>query len=300
MQSNYLIKVFLAVFILIFIAFTLQSCGTIKREAILLDGKVTSPINCPPVFLTGEPNAGHFVISPHIEANTAGALNGSVGASGFTSSTNNLSWEISGMSGGLNLELPLSNSFSFTGSINLTRNNNPRGSAGLAIVSKGENIGFRLDGGLLFNRFSYDAHSAVVETITPLFGSSRTNTYYYHDIGNCGSNNFYISVTLNSVNKDRFVNYFVNLGYFGQTILDYNPGNFDEGYYVLIPFPISVINNTNLSYTAQFFNIYPGLYFNLSDNARILAGSRILLETEMHSKSGSVLFSPSIQFEYSL
>ena len=82
--------------------------------------------------------------------------------------------------------------------------------------------------------------------------------------------------------------------------MDYNPGNFDEGYYVLIPFPIGVINNTNLSYTAKFLNIYPGLYFNLSDNARILAGSRILLEMEMHSKSSSVLFSPSIQIEYSL
>jgi hypothetical protein len=299
MQPIYLIKVLLAVFILIFAAFMLQSC-TVTREATLLDGKATGPVNYPPIFLTSDQTLGHFVISPHIEANTAGTLDGSVSASGFTSSTNNLSWEISGMSGGLNLELPLSNSFSFTGSINLTRNNNPQGSAGIAIVSKSENIGFRLDGGLLFNRFSYDAHSAVVETITPLFGSSHTNTYYYHDIGNCGSNNLYISVTLNSVNKDRFVNYFLNLGYFGQTILDYNPGNFDEGYYVLIPLPISVINNTNLSYTAQFFNIYPGLYFNLSDNARILAGSRILLETEMHSKSGSVLFSPSIQFEYSL
>jgi hypothetical protein len=299
MQPVYLIKTLLAVFVLIFTAFMLQSC-TITREATLLGGKATGPVNCPPLFLTGDQALGHFVISPHIEANTASSLNGSVNASDFTSSTNNLSWEISGMSGGLNLELPLSNTFSFTGSVSLTRNNNPRGSAGIAIVSNGENIGFRLDGGLLFNKFSYDAHSSVVETITPIFGHSSTNTYYFHDIGDCTSSNFYITVTLNSISKDRFINYFVNLGYFGQTILDYNPGNFDEGYYVLIPFPVSVINNTNLSYTAQFFNIYPGLYFNLSNNARILAGSRILLETEMHSKSNNVLFSPSIQFEYSL
>ena len=92
----------------------------------------------------------------------------------------------------------------------------------------------------------------------------------------------------------------MNFSYFSQTILDYDPGNFDEGYYVSIPFPIAVINYTNLKYTSSFFNFYPGLYFNLSDNARIMAGSRILLETEMHSKSSSVLFSPSIQFEYSL
>jgi hypothetical protein len=299
MQPVNLVKALLAVFILIITAFLLQSC-TITREAILLDGKAKGPVNCPPVFLTGNQALGHFVISPHIEANTAGSLNGSVSASGLSASPNNIYWEISGMSGGLNLELQLSNSFSFTGSVSLNRNNNPRGSAGMAIISNGENIGFRIDGGLLFNKFSYNVHSAVEETITPIFGSSSTNTYYFHDIGDCTSNNFYVTVTLNSISKDRFINYFVNLGYFGQTILDYNPGNFDEGYYVLIPFPVSVINNTNLSYTAQFFNIYPGLYFNLSDNARILAGSRILLETEMHSKSGSVLFSPSIQFEYSL
>ena len=298
MWPIHLIKVLLAAFILIFAAFMLQSC-TITREAILRDGKVKGPINCPPVFLTGDQNLGHFVVSPHFEANTAGTLNGSVRASGLTTGANNLSWEISGMSGGLNLELPLSKSFSFTGSVSLTRNNNPRGSAGLAIISNGGNIGFRIDGGLLFNKFTYDAHSTVEETTTSLFGSS-SNTYYFHDIGDCTSNNFYISLTLNSINKDRFINYFLNLGYFGQTILDYNPGNFDEGYYVLIPFPIGVINNTNLSYTAKFLNIYPGLYFNLSDNARILAGSRILLEMEMHSKSSSVLFSPSIQIEYSL
>jgi hypothetical protein len=297
MQPIYLIKVLLAVFILIFTALMLQSCG-IDREAILLDGKATGPVNSPPVFLTSDQTLGHFVISPHIEANTAGTLNGYVSATGNTSGTNNLSWEISGMSGGLNLELPLSNSFSFTGSVSLNRNNNPRGSAGMAIIINGENIGFRIDGGLLFNKFSYDVHSSVEETTNYFFGSS-TKIYYFHDIGDCTSNNLYISVTLNSISKDRFINYFLNFGYFGQTIMDYNPGNFDEGYYVLIPLPIVVINKTNLSYTAKFFNIYPGLYFNLSDNARILAGSRLLLETEMHSKSSNVFFSPSIQIEYS-
>jgi hypothetical protein len=292
----HLIKRFLAVFILIITVFQLQSC-IITREAMLREGKVTGPINYPPVFLMGEQNEGHSVISTHFEANTAGTLNGSVNASRVSSGTNNLSWEISGVSGGLNLELPLSNTFSFTGSISLTSNNNPRGSAGLAIRSKGENIGFRIEGGLLFNKFNYDAHSIVEETMTSFFGSNSSNTYYYHDIGTCSSNNFYVALTLNSIAKDRFVNYFVNLSYFGQTILDYNPGNLDEGFYIT---PIvAVINDTKLKYTSTFLNIYPGLYFNLSDNACIMAGSRLLIETQIDSKSSSVLFSPSIQIEYS-
>lgn len=306
MRSRKHIKVVVIITISVIASFIFEACvsnTSIVRTAELREGNATGPINFPPVFVTLNSQPNLLKISPHLEVTPVKPLVETVRASGtYIGNGQNFTWNLSKVSGGLNIEIPTSPSFALTGSISLSSANNINGSAGIALINCSDNFALRFDGGVLFSKFNYDVHSIVTETITGAFNNSQ-NTYYFYDKGTSSNLDFYVAITLNGANKDNFLNYFVNLSYFTQKVLDYNPGNIDNEYYSYTdPFynTYSVSNSTNLTYTSGFINIYPGLSLNISPRAHLLIGSRVFIQTSDDSQPSSVKFSPAVQMEFSL
>lgn len=310
------------VFGVLFILSYLTGC-TVTREATLRDAHIKGAISLPPVYQAENTEGGRIKIIPHLNYTPAEDIKASVDPTAYSNksgnngglSTNytklskineaeqmeytsggNLTWEIPNISGGLDIELFLSRGFGVTGSYNISSGGS-NGSFGLALQSVKNDVGIRLDAGLLFNHFSYEAYSIVEEKIESIFGSS-SETYYYHDFGSSNSTNIYISLTFNSTNRENLLGFLLSMGYFRQTVLDYNPGNLDDGYYLLFPpLPIVINNNTRLESTLGYFNILPAICTNINDNIRMTGGVR--MNTEIESGSGDVNFWPFIQTEFS-
>jgi hypothetical protein len=315
---------FLLLSILIF-----SSCGvtTVTRTAYLEDAQVQGQINPPPLHITSEPKGGTITFSPYVSINQNQGVSTHIDADTYDDKTvnasqshpagglhinsikdnlntavpfnkSNLNWDISQASAGANAELYFSENVSIVGSLNLSMGGNNSftdGSVGLAYFSATDNSAFRLEGGLLFNSYRYDAYSYVVEKITNTFSGSTTNYYYYYDKGNSSSLDYYFTFTINSANKESLVNYFLQIGYFRQSILDYHPNGFDPGHYGLILPEIQVTNNTGLKSTIGYIGLYPGIYFKFASNLRCDLGARILYATNIDSYKVNVW--PAVQFD---
>ncbi len=307
----------------------LSSCGvtTVTRTAYLEDAQVQGQINTPPLHITGEPKGGTVTFSPYISINQNQGVSTHVDAETYNDKTvnavqshpegglqinslkenlstassinsSNLNWDISKASAGANVELFLSGHVSFVGSINFSMGGNNSftdGSAGLAYFSSTENSAIRLEGGALFNSFTYNAYSYVVENVTNTYSGSSTNTYYYYDKGNSSSIDYYFTFTFNTVNHQNLINYFFQIGYFRQSILDFHPNGFDPGHYESIIPTVDVTNNTGLKSTVGYIGMYPGIYFDLAGNLRCDLGARILYATNLDSYKVNVW--PAVQFD---
>lgn len=291
---------------------------TITREATLRDAQVKGMINLPPVHLAEDVEGRNIRITPHINYISAKDLKTGITPDAYSnkkisssdknltlaktqqvevnSSGGNLTWEMPEITGGLDLELFLSKGFGFTCSYNFAQGGG-NGSFGVALQKAQKGFGVRLDAGLLFNHFSYEAYTIVEEKIESIFGSESA-TYYFHDAGNTNSTNFYVSLTFNSTDKNNILGFLLSMGYFRQTIFDYNPGNLDDGHYLLFPpLPVIINNNTHLECTTGYFNLLPGIIANLNENISIMGGVR--MNTEISIGLGDVNFWPFIQTEFS-
>ncbi len=300
----------------------LSGC-TITREATLTDAQIKGAVNLPPLHLAEKTEAGNVKISSRINYTPVGTIRDNVkpdayinkqAGSGKSSDSDlklsktanaqqaiygkesNLEWEIPEVNGGVDLEIFVWSSFALTGSLNFA-SGGASGSVGFALQSVPNELGVRLDAGLLFNHFSYNVYATVEEREESIFGSS-SQTYYFHDIGSSRSTNFYINLTFNSVSRQNLFGGALSLGYFRQTVLDYNPLNLDDGSYILIPLPVVINNDTRLEATAGYFNIFPAVFFNITENVRLITGGRVLIEMEMGD--GDVNFWPSVQMEFAL
>lgn len=322
MNSSCLInKCFYAVLLSSLFIF-LSGC-TVTREATLTDAQIKGAVNLPPLHLAEKTEAGKFKISSHINYTPVGTIRDNVKPDAYINkpagsgkSTNsdltlsktvnmqqaiygkesNLKWEIPEVNGGVDLEVFVWRSFALTGSLNFA-SGGAMGSVGVALQSITDELGARLDAGLLFNHFSYNVYATVEEREENIFGSS-SQTYYFHDIGSSNSTNFYFNLTFNSVSRQSLLGGALSLGYFRQTVLDYNPLNLDDGYYILIPLPVVINNDTRIEATAGYFNIFPAVFFNITENVRLITGGRVLIEIEMGDNE--VNFWPSVQMEFAL
>ena len=313
--------------ILSFLIFS--SCGvtTVTRTAYLEDAQVQGQINTPPLHITNEPKGGTVTFSPYVSINQNQGISTHVEADTYNDKTvnmtqshpavglqinslkenlntassvqsSNLNWDISKASAGANAELYFSEHVSIVGSLNFSMGGNNSftdGSAGLAYFSSSDNSAFRLEGGVLFSSFRYEAFSYVVEEITNTISGSTTNTYYYYDKANSSSIDYYFTFTINSANNQNLINYFFQIGYFQQSILDYHPNGFDPGHYGTLLPDIQVTNNTGLKSTIGYIGMYPGIYFKLANNMRCDLGARILYATNLDSYKVNIW--PAVQFD---
>ncbi len=311
----------LALFLLLF-----GGCTTVTQTIYIQNVKVDGPINQPPVHVTDNNQNTSMTISPKFYLNTTNTSTASLNHTNVNrngnfqvdtvfnsdgtwsykeSNTNtyqfngkNLSWNLPSFYAGLDVDLPMSRSVSISGSFNFSNQENINllgGSVGLGFHNQNKYSTMRIDVGLTFQEYWYDAATVVVTETQPVFGDKITTITFFRDTNKNTSVNPYITVTYNSNFEESPVNFYLGLSYFGQTLFDYEPSNLNPTYY---PFTTTTVSTeTNNKISTAYLGINPGIYTKISDNSRIIFGVSILRNLEMENPSNSLFVIPMLKFD---
>ncbi len=318
---------FYKIFIVVSITFFLSSCTTITDSLYVQDINVKGPINQPPIRISVKDSTS-FTISPkffinsnkiydariegHTPVNSEGIFqidtirnentyNIALGKNTFDFKGENLHWSIPDYMVGLDLDIALSKKVALSGGFSLSgkdRTSLYGYRVGLGFFSASKNIGVRFDGGLIWQKYTYDAASVIVRGKDTDFGSSTSEVIFYRDKGKSVNLNHYLSLTINTLYDDLPVNFLINVGYSGQSLVDYEPSTPDERYYIFNPF-YRVEDMRGEAYVA-FVNVSPGIYMNLNEWSRLVFATRFFFQVDLESSSNSTFLIPMLQFDLGL
>jgi hypothetical protein len=304
--------------------FYFTGCTTVTETIYLQDIKVSGPINHPPLHITNEHKLGDITISPRLSINSAKSITGQIdghtavnsrgtyqvdtifnndntwyyapsSTNKFTYEGENLTWDIPDVSFALDIDLAISDKVSLFGGMNYAVQKQTDlfgGTVGLGFISEKEQSVLRLDAGVSWQQMNYNAATVVVTEVRG--GEDRTYVNFYRDRNKSSSATFFGSVTYNTKLTDFPVNFFVNAGYFGQALFDFQPEMSDNEYTF---FNTTVIDARGEG-TAGFLSITPGLFQEIDGLGRIIFGVRMLKETRLESADNSFFVIPVIQFDF--
>jgi len=296
-------KQFLSVLLLITLG--LVGCATVEETLFLRQAEVYGPVNPAPIHVTDSIVTPSVTISPTFSYCTQNTFTGNIKESSpfygldtsFVPSVNSLTWDISTFNAGVNFDLALLKGFAITLGVNYSGQNNYYlwgGHVGIGFFTYSNGIGFRTDLGLQIQSMSYDAYTVSKVVVDELFGGSETYISFYHDIGESTNYDPYITLTFNTAYKNWPVNIFVNGGYVVQTLFSFDP---QTSYYY---YPTYRQTDKRGSSTAGFVALTPGLYFNITEVTRVLAGCSFYIETQISDANPSLFIIPMMQVDFSL
>lgn len=330
---KHLIKYYKILFALVF-AIIFFSCTTVKT-LYLQDVEVTGPINQSPVHITDSTKTPSVTLSMRFSYNPEKEIKATtdgtpmVNAQGFyqvdttfnsggtitytkTPGVNrypypgqNLTWDFATVTAGVDFDFKLTRNFALFAGVNYAGGNNKSlwgGTGGLGFFGINNGIAFRLDLGLQIQSMAYDAFTIAEISETSFLGSTDEYVLFYHDIDESTHFDPFVNFTFNTAKKDWVVNIFFNTGYSIQTLLDFEPKTIDV---VWFPFPPFFYNETIISdfrgeTTAGYFHFTPGVYFNLSEQSRIVLGARFFFETQLVEASKNLFIIPMMQVDFNL
>lgn len=301
-------------------------CAVVKQSVYLQNVEVDGPINQPPLHITGGQQKHTITFSPKVYINTEKNYTGTAGghtnvnSSGFfqidtvissdgtgsykESSANsfeyrgkNLNWNMPDISVGFQVDAALSNHFAVGGGINYAEIGGSKlinGSVGIGIFTEKKGSAVRFDFGLLFQSMYYNSSSVIITTVNPTFGKETTEVSFFRDENKSSSTNFYGSFTYNTTNRNSLINFYLNISYFGQTVLDYEPENLARDVY-----PLSFVTNdvSHGKIFTSFLSLTPGIYSDIPDWGRLSLGVGLLKEISIDNSSSSLFITPLIQFD---
>jgi len=300
----------------------LTGCTSVTETIYLQDIKVSGPVNNPPIHITSGQKAGDVTISPRITINPLKSLTGKVDGhtavdskgsyrvdtvfndnkwiyipsnqNNYEYTGKNVKWNMPNVSAAIDIDLAVSNKIALFGGLNYSVQNQTDligGSAGIGIYTDRQNYGFRLDAGISWQQMNYDAASVVVTEVRN--GSDKT-TYvdFYRDRNKSSDITFFGTFTYNTKLTDFPFNFFINAGYFGQSLFDFEPRTMDMNF---VLFNTRVIDARGEG-TAAFLTITPGIYQEMNDFGRVMFGIRMLKETQLES-SDSFFIQPVFQVD---
>ena len=324
--SKLLTKFYLKLTIAISILFSLSSCTTITDTLYVQDVNVKGPINQPPIRVTGK-DSSSFTISPKFFINTNKKHNGLVeghtraNSEGFfqvdtirdgdevtyreTSGVNNnqfkgenLHWSMPDYFIGLDLDIAISRKVALSGGFSMSskdKTNLYGYRVGLGFFTASENVGVRFDGGLIWQKYSYEAASVIVHDD----GFSIPEVIFFRDRGSSTNLNHYLSLTINTIYDNLPVNFLLNVGYSGQSLIDYEPSETDDNYYIIFNPNYRIEDQRGEAYAA-FINVSPGIYANINEWSRLVFAVRFFFEIDFEESSNSTFIIPMVQFDLSL
>lgn len=324
------------IFSVIVIAAVLSGCAETKETTFYLqDLKVNSPITQPPIHITTNPEAGKIHIIPRISIATGSAIEGTVlghtpvnskgnfqvdtvrgadngvhfrdpgGVNTYEFTGSNLQWNIPSTSAGLDVDLGLSPSLALAlGASYASSGGTGLWSyrAGLGFRAEGRSMAWRIDFGWLWQEQLLVYTTIVTER--PL-SSSASTVYFYHDREKKADGSFYGALTLNSQRDDWSTNIFLQIGLTRQRISEYRPKALREEGWIIPPFfpvpaPTNIVSDVRGEFSATLVHVTPGVYFGLTETARVVCGVRFSVETEIENRSRSLIVSPVVQFDFVL
>jgi hypothetical protein len=331
---NSFIKYFLVSIYAIIVLSIMTGCKTTHiptttiRTLNLQQAEVTGPINQPPIHITDSIDAPSITITPRFSYNSQTDIRGEIGGhtlvneegifqvdtfynyGSFTLketpganihrySGKNFTWNVASVYAALDLDFRLSTNFGLFFGVNYSEQNKINtlgGTAGIGIFGASSNTAFRLDFGVNIQEIAYDIYSVLIVKTTP---SSGEDDYVIvgNRIGNSTHFDPFISLTYNTTFRDWFVNFFLNVGYSRQTLIDFKSESSSEksrsgDRYITRDFRGESI--------AGFFHFTPGIYFFVGESGRILFGARFFYQTMDDSTEPSKFILPMVQFDFTL
>jgi hypothetical protein len=311
------------------ILFSFNSCTTITDSLYVQDVDVKGPINQLPIKITGR-DSSLFTISPrffinsnkkfngliegHTKVNSEGIfqvdtnINGnqtmyniSQGTNKFDFEGENLYWSIPDYMVGFDIDIALSKKIALSGGFSLSGKDNTNlygYSVGLGFFSASNNVGVRFDGGLIWQKYTYDAASVIIREEHPDFNSSASEVIFFRDRGKSTNLNHYLSLTFNTIYDNLPVNFLLNVGYSGQSLIDYEPESPDDNYYLFDPY--YRVEDMRGEGFAAFINVSPGIYANVNEWSRLVFAVRFYFEVDFEESTNSTFIIPMIQFDLRL
>ncbi|MBX2975653.1 MAG: hypothetical protein KF721_05935 [Ignavibacteriaceae bacterium] len=280
------------------------------------NAEVYSPITPPPIHIGEKENVGDIIISPSLSMNqkdkvtfrTSNAFKGSLiisDSSIVSVNDKNFEWNFPRYQIGVDVDAMLSRNIAFFvgGTYSKYKQINSLGwNVGFGLFSQKSEIHSRLDVGLLFQTYFYDAETIVHTREVNSRGSTvREYDLYFKDRGGKTNYSFFTSFTLHSSGKDDLFNYGLTFSYFTHELLSYEPGRTTyESAVFVIDFQ-NMDNKTDLrpEVTPGFILLAPILSFKIAENARMHLILNAMKEIRMEQTFSHWLMLPKIQFDIS-
>ena len=312
--------------------------GCSKKEIVktfyLQDVEVTGPVNLAPVHITDTFDVPSFTISPRFSYNTQKQILGTVeghsqvnaqgefeyetilndedgtvtyrevsGANIYDYEGRNLKWNTSTLTAGFDIDMKLSKHFALFGGLNYSVQNNKSiwgYIAGLGFFSQKNEMGIRVDGGLHIQNIYYDAYTLVSVT------GDENYILFYHDKDKNAHVDPFVNITFNTAHKEWITNIFINAGFTAQTLSDFEPEKPDANLYLPVPpflLPVNInrnviVNDLRGESFASFVHFTPGVYFDVTEQSRILVGSRFYFETQIKNSDKNLFVMPFLQVDF--
>lgn len=300
-------KLFLFIYVLPLILLT--SCATVQNVVYLQEVEVHTPLSPPPVRITKDMSAGSVTLSPRILLGNYPEISGNAGTRKFVSSrqdsvfrskSNNLFWKMPKTSFGFDLDVAVTDHIAFSGGVNYSIINQRKlwgGSFAVGLYHEKNNIAVRFDAGLRLQEFYYEAKTIVERTVDPIWGNPTTSVGYFFDQDKDFSYDLFVLLSYNSTMKEFPLNFFVNLGYFSQTILDFTPTWGSDILYSTFFLTPTHTEDARGEATISILTATPGIFFDITEWTRIIMGARFMYNIDFDSASRDLFILPVLQID---
>jgi hypothetical protein len=318
------IKILLFCFTSILI-FLLSSCTTINDTIYVQNVNVKGPVIQPHLKVTSKDSAS-FSISPKFFVNTkkdySGLIEGHTkvnssgffqvdtfrneadviyreapGANSYDFEGDNLHWSLPDYFAGIDVDLPLSRRVVLSGGFNFSsknKNNLYGYRIGFGFLGLKDNLAVRLDAGLIWQKYTYEAASVIIRN----YKSSGSEVFFFNDRESSTNLNGYFSITFNTAYENFPLNFLLNLGAAGQSLVDYEPADPDNKYYIHSP-SYEVEDLRGEAYAA-FVNISPGFYTKINEWINLVFAVRFFFEMDIKDSENSNFIIPMFQLDMNL
>lgn len=298
---------------------------TVEVQTFVLNADATAPPRDVPLHVTTAESRGAVTLSPSVSFGMGGVYSGDVGGSPPSRNRNfypvdtvrgpggqpqyvrlvpedNLYWTHPNYSIGLDLDfagdvvaLALGANYASSAGVELW---GWRGGIGFQGQTKG-NVGVRLDLGIGWQTVAYDVRSVVVvKESWDYLGETYTDTAWYSDTGDEARFGYYVALTFNTGNPDWPVNGFLQASVARQSLFNFEPTR--QVTTVWMPFPIFAVSPSGGEATTgvTLFSLTPGLFTQLTENLRLLAGARVWWDMSGTITSGAPGVYPFVQIDF--
>ena len=302
-------KKILLIISVIFHAIIFTSCATVQNVVYLQEVEVHTPLSPPPVRITKDMSAGSVTLSPRILLSNYPEISGNAGTRKFVSSqqdsvfrskNKNLFWKMPKASFGFDLDVAVTDHVAFSGGINYSIINQKKlwgGSFAIGFYHEKNNNAVRVDAGLRLQEFYYEAKTIVEQTVDPILGDPTTSVGYFFDQDKDFSYDLFLMLSYNSTMKEFPLNFFMNLGYFSQTILDFEPTWPSDIFYSTFLFTPTHSEDARGEATISILTATPGIFIDMTEWTRIIMGARFMYNIDFDSASRDLFILPVLQID---
>jgi hypothetical protein len=287
----------------------LAGCGNVSEQVYLQGLDAAGNLPAIPLLVTDSLRAGQIQVSPRITGMTGAGrtLSGRIPVSGpdfpdsiYARPDHNLTWSIPGVTGGIDLQVAVTQGFAITGGVST---GTARGwsfldwSAGIGLIAAepGKGVATRFDAGLRGHSTHVHAPTVVVVRTEPLFGSARESVSYFIDEVDKTTIDLYAGMTLNTRVPSWPANIFLQGGYNRCTLASFEPHR------RVAPLLLGSYeyHEAMTDYQISIWSFAGGVYVRFGENIRILAGARCVF-TDIEDASADAFWMPCLQMDFVL